>query len=186
MFVIEVDINNALLLKSLFEVVQLTHVMHLAAQVGAHNAMENPGLYVHSNIAGLVNIFEICKAAIEFHVFILWASLSSVYGLDTNVLCFAHAVLDKVPFLEMDPTDQPASLYAETKNAGKEIPHTYNHIYGLSITSQQFFTVYGPWHRPDMAYFSFTWDILKGKPINIYRGPNNKDLACDLITLMTL
>jgi UDP-glucuronate 4-epimerase len=80
----------------------------------------------------------------------------------------------------MDPTDQPASLYAATKKTGKEIAHTYNHIYGLSITSLQFFTVYGPWHRPDMTYFSFTWDILKGKPINIYRGPNNKDLACDL------
>jgi len=94
MFVIEVDINNALLFKSPFEVVQLTHVMHLAAQVGAHNAMENPGLYVHSNIAGLVNIFEICKAA-NPEPAILWASLSSVYRLDTNVLCFAHAVLDK-------------------------------------------------------------------------------------------
>jgi UDP-glucuronate 4-epimerase len=94
MFVIEVDINNALLLKSLFEVVQLTDVMHLAAQVGAHNAMENLGLYVHSNIAGLVNIFEICKAA-NPQPAIVWASLSSVYGLDTNVLCFAHAVLDK-------------------------------------------------------------------------------------------
>jgi UDP-glucuronate 4-epimerase len=94
MFVIEVDINNALLLKSLFEVVKITHVMHLAAQVGAHNAMENPGSYVHSNIAGLVNIFEICKAA-NPQPAIVWASLSSVYGLDTNVLCFAHAVLDK-------------------------------------------------------------------------------------------
>ncbi|CAK9224196.1 unnamed protein product [Sphagnum troendelagicum] len=159
--------------------------MHLAAQVGVHNAMENPGLYVHSNIAGLVNIFEICKAA-NPQPAIVWASLSSVYGLDTNVLCFAHAVLDKVPFLQMDPTDQPASLYAASKKAGKEIAHTYNHIYGLSITSLQFFTAYEPWHRPDTVYFSFTWDILKGKPINIYQGPNNKDLACDLITLMTL
>jgi nucleoside-diphosphate-sugar epimerase len=94
MFVIEVDINNALLLKSLFEVVQITHVMHLAAQVGAHNPIENPGSYVHSNIAGLVNIFEICKAA-NPQPAIVWASLSSVYGLDTNVLCFVHAVLDK-------------------------------------------------------------------------------------------
>jgi UDP-glucuronate 4-epimerase len=68
----------------------------------------------------------------------------------------------------MDPTDQPASLYAATKMARKEIAHIYNHIYGLSITTLQFFTVYGPSHRLDMAYFSFTWDILKGKPINIY------------------
>ncbi len=85
----------------------------------------------------------------------------------------------QVPFSEMDRTDQPASLYAATKKAGEEIAHTYNHIYGLSITGLRFFTVYGPWGRPDMAYFSFTRDILKGKPINIYQGANNKDLARD-------
>jgi UDP-glucuronate 4-epimerase len=166
-FVIEADINNALLLKSLFEVVQITHVMHLAAQAGVRYAMENPGSYVHSNIAGLVNLFEICKAA-NPQPAIVWASSSSVYGLNT-----------KVPFSEMDRTDQPASLYAATKKAGEEIAHTYNHIYGLSITGLRFFTVYGPWGRPDMAYFSFTRDILKGKPINIYQGANNKDLARD-------
>lgn len=84
-----------------------------------------------------------------------------------------------MPFSESDRTDQPASLYAATKKAGEEIAHTYNHIYGLSITGLRFFTVYGPWGRPDMAYFSFTRDILKGKPINIYSGPGGKDLARD-------
>ncbi|CAK9256838.1 unnamed protein product [Sphagnum jensenii] len=166
-FVIDADINNAFLLKTVFELVQITHVMHLAAQAGVRYAMENPGSYVQSNIAGLVNIFEICKAA-NPQPAIVWASSSSVYGLNT-----------KVPFSELDRTDQPASLYAATKKAGEEIAHTYNHIYGLSITGLRFFTVYGPWGRPDMAYFSFTRDILKGKPINIYQGPNNKDLARD-------
>ncbi|KAK9275271.1 hypothetical protein L1049_022533 [Liquidambar formosana] len=99
---------------------------------------------------------------------IVWASSSSVYGLN-----------EKVPFSESDRTDQPASLYAATKKAGEEITHTYNHIYGLSITGLRFFTVYGPWGRPDMAYFFFTRNILQGKPITIYRGKNRVDLARD-------
>lgn len=84
-----------------------------------------------------------------------------------------------MPFSESDRTDQPASLYAATKKAGEGIAHTYNHIYGLSITRLRFFTVYGPWGRPDMAYFSFTQDILRGKAINIYTGSGGKDLARD-------
>lgn len=84
-----------------------------------------------------------------------------------------------MPFSESDRTDQPASLYAATKKAGEGIAHTYNHIYGLSITGLRFFTVYGPWGRPDMAYFSFTQDILRGKAINIYTGSGGKDLARD-------
>ncbi|CAN4096616.1 unnamed protein product [Withania somnifera] len=95
-------------------------------------------------------------------------SSSSVYGLN-----------EKVPFSESDRTDQPASLYAATKKAGEEITHTYNHIYGLSITGLRFFTVYGPWGRPDMAYFSFTRNILQGKSITVYRGKNRVDLARD-------
>ncbi|KAG0586388.1 hypothetical protein KC19_2G086800 [Ceratodon purpureus] len=102
--------------------------------------------YIHSNVAGLVNIFEVSKAA-NPQPAIVWASSSSVYGLNT-----------KVPFSESDRTDQPASLYAATKKAGEEIAHTYNHIYGLSITGSRFFT---------------------GKPINIYSGPGGKDLARD-------
>ncbi|XP_024388969.1 UDP-glucuronate 4-epimerase 1 isoform X2 [Physcomitrium patens] len=166
-FVVEGDINDKFLLESLFEVVQFTHIMHLAAQAGVRYAMQNPLSYVHSNIAGLVNIFEVCKSA-NPQPAIVWASSSSVYGLNT-----------KVPFSEADRTDQPASLYAATKKAGEEIAHTYNHIYGLSITGLRFFTVYGPWGRPDMAYFSFTRDILKGKPISVYSGPGGKDLARD-------
>ncbi|KAL7107293.1 hypothetical protein ABFS83_06G044600 [Erythranthe nasuta] len=166
-FVVEGDINDSDLLNKLFDVVAFTHVMHLAAQAGVRYAMKNPSSYVHSNIAGLVSIFETCKNA-NPQPSIVWASSSSVYGLNS-----------KVPFSETDKTDQPASLYAATKKAGEEIAHTYNHIYGLSITGLRFFTVYGPWGRPDMAYFFFTKDILKGKPITIFEGPNHGSVARD-------
>ncbi|KAJ7949616.1 UDP-glucuronate 4-epimerase 4 [Quillaja saponaria] len=166
-FVVEGDINNAVLMGKLFELVRFTHVMHLAAQAGVRYAMENPSSYVHSNIAGLVNVFEVCKSA-NPQPAIVWASSSSVYGLNR-----------KVPFSEKDRTDQPASLYAATKKAGEEIAHTYNHIYGLSITGLRFFTVYGPWGRPDMAYFFFTKDILKGKTIPIFEGPKHSSVARD-------
>ncbi|CAN1228535.1 UDP-glucuronate 4-epimerase 1 [Linum grandiflorum] len=166
-YVVAGDVNDGKLLSKLFDVVAFTHVMHLAAQAGVRYAMENPNSYVHSNIAGLVTLLEICKSA-DPQPAIVWASSSSVYGLN-----------EKVPFSESDQTDQPASLYAATKKAGEEITHTYNHIYGLSITGLRFFTVYGPWGRPDMAYFSFTRNILQGKPITVYRGKNRVDLARD-------
>ncbi|KAK4802328.1 hypothetical protein SAY86_000531 [Trapa natans] len=166
-FVVEGDINDEALLRKLFEVVPFTHVMHLAAQAGVRNAMENPGSYVHSNIAGFVNLLEVCKS-VSPQPSIVWASSSSVYGLNT-----------KVPFSEKDRTDQPASLYAATKKAGEEIAHTYNHIYGLSLTGLRFFTVYGPWGRPDMAYFFFTRDILKGKAIPIFEAANGGTVARD-------
>ncbi|XP_057798390.1 UDP-glucuronate 4-epimerase 3-like [Salvia miltiorrhiza] len=166
-FVVEGDINDGALLNKLFDIVAFTHVMHLAAQAGVRYAMLNPSSYVHSNIAGLVSVFEACKSA-NPQPSIVWASSSSVYGLNS-----------KVPFAEKDQTDKPASLYAATKKAGEEIAHTYNHIYGLSITGLRFFTVYGPWGRPDMAYFFFTKDILKGKPISIFQGPHHQSVARD-------
>lgn len=165
--VIEGDINDQKLLHKIFDLVSFTHVMHLAAQAGVRYAMKNPSSYVHSNIAGLVSIFEACKTA-NPQPAIVWASSSSVYGLNSGV-----------PFSENDRTDRPASLYAATKKAGEEIAHTYNHIHGLSITGLRFFTVYGPWGRPDMAYFFFTKDILKGKTIQIFEGPGHKSVARD-------
>ncbi|XP_042971711.1 UDP-glucuronate 4-epimerase 3-like [Carya illinoinensis] len=108
-FIVEGDINDSTLLSKLFEVVAFTHVMHLAAQAGVRYAMENPGSYVHSNIAGLVSLLEVCKS-VNPQPAIVWVSSSSVYGLNT-----------KVPFSERDRTDQPASLYAVTKKAGEEI-----------------------------------------------------------------
>ncbi|KAL3535260.1 hypothetical protein ACH5RR_003721 [Cinchona calisaya] len=166
-FIVEGDVNDAKLIEKLFDIVAFTHVMHLAAQAGVRYAMENPHSYVHSNIAGLVTLLEACKNA-DPQPAIVWASSSSVYGLNEDV-----------PFSESDRTDRPASLYAATKKSGEAITHTYNHIYGLSITGLRFFTVYGPWGRPDMAYFSFTKNILQGKPITVYRGKNRVDLARD-------
>lgn len=166
-FVVEGDINDSVLLNKLFDVVAFTHVMHLAAQAGVRYAMQNPRSYIDSNIAGFVNLLEACKSA-NPQPAVAWASSSSVYGLNS-----------KVPFSEKDRTDQPASLYAATKKAGEGIAHTYNHIYGLSITGLRFFTVYGPWGRPDMAYFFFTKDILKRKPITIFEGADHGTVARD-------
>ncbi|XP_002509598.2 UDP-glucuronate 4-epimerase 5 [Ricinus communis] len=166
-FVIEGDINDMGLLNKIFDTVRFTHVMHLAAQAGVRYAMQNPKSYVNSNIAGFVNLLEVCKSA-NPQPAVVWASSSSVYGLNF-----------KVPFSEKDRTDQPASLYAATKKAGEEIAHSYNHIYGLSITGLRFFTVYGPWGRPDMAYFFFTKDILKGKEIGIFQTADGRSVARD-------
>ncbi|KAL0358509.1 UNVERIFIED_CONTAM: UDP-glucuronate 4-epimerase 6 [Sesamum angustifolium] len=166
-FVVEGDINDAELLNKLFDVVPFSHILHLAAQAGVRYAMQNPLSYVSSNVAGFVNLLEVAKSA-DPQPAIVWASSSSVYGLNTQV-----------PFSEIDRTDQPASLYAATKKAGEEIAHTYNHIYGLSLTGLRFFTVYGPWGRPDMAYFFFTKDILQGKGINVYVTQEDKEVARD-------
>ncbi|KAL6970957.1 UDP-glucuronate 4-epimerase 6 [Sarracenia purpurea var. burkii] len=166
-FVVEGDLNDNVLLAKLFDIVPFTHILHLAAQAGVRYAMQNPQSYVNSNIAGFINLLEVAKSA-DPQPAIVWASSSSVYGLNTQN-----------PFSESHRTDQPASLYAATKKAGEEIAHTYNHIYGLSITGLRFFTVYGPWGRPDMAYFFFTKDILQGKPINIYETHDGKPVARD-------
>ncbi|XP_073159367.1 UDP-glucuronate 4-epimerase 3-like [Henckelia pumila] len=166
-FVVEGDINDSNLLKRLLETVEFTHVMHLAAQAGVRYGLENPTSYIHSNVAGFVAILEACKSA-NPQPAIIWASSSSVYGLNS-----------KKPFAETDRTDQPASLYAATKKSGEEIAHAYNHIYGLSITGLRFFTVYGPWGRPDMAYFFFTKDILERTPITIFEGRNQETVARD-------
>lgn len=166
-FVIDADINDKSLLDKIFNVVAFTHVMHLAAQAGVRYAMQNPNSYVESNIAGFVNLLETCKSS-DPQPAIVWASSSSVYGVNK-----------KVPFSEKDRTDQPASLYAATKKAGEAIAHAYNHIYGLSITGLRFFTVYGPWGRPDMAYFFFTRDIIRGKRITVYEAPDAAGVARD-------
>ncbi|XP_059632126.1 UDP-glucuronate 4-epimerase 6 [Cornus florida] len=166
-FVVEGDLNDAELLGKLFDIVPFSHILHLAAQAGVRYAMQNPQSYVSSNIAGFINLLEVAKSA-DPQPSIVWASSSSVYGLNKQN-----------PFSELHRTDQPASLYAATKKAGEEIAHTYNHIYGLSLTGLRFFTVYGPWGRPDMAYFFFTKDILQGKSINIYQTQDDKEVARD-------
>ncbi|CAI5982319.1 unnamed protein product [Closterium sp. NIES-64] len=166
-FIVEGDVNDQRLLAKLFEIVRFTHVLHLAAQAGVRYAVHNPLAYVQSNVAGFVALLEEIKKA-DPQPAVVYASSSSVYGLNS-----------KVPFSEEDRTDRPASLYAATKKADEVLGHTYNHIYGLSITALRFFTVYGPWGRPDMAYFSFTRNIMAGKPIKIFRGPKGEELARD-------
>ncbi|CAO2211588.1 unnamed protein product [Urochloa humidicola] len=161
--VLDADINDGALLRRLLAAAPFTHVLHLAAQAGVRHAMRDPQAYVASNVAGLVSVLE---AAARGHggphryqqPAVVWASSSSVYGLNTES-----------PFSEEHRTDRPASLYAATKKAGEAIAHAYNHIYGLSITGLRFFTVYGPWGRPDMAYFSFARSIVSGEPITLFR-----------------
>ncbi|XP_062194402.1 UDP-glucuronate 4-epimerase 6-like [Phragmites australis] len=166
--VLDADINDGLLLEKLFDVAAFTHVLHLAAQAGVRYAMEAPQTYVASNVAGLVSVFEVAAKHADPQPAIVWASSSSVYGLNTDA-----------PFSEEHRTDRPASLYAATKKAGEAIAHAYNHIYGLSITGLRFFTVYGPWGRPDMAYFFFARNIVAGEPITLFRAAGGADARRD-------
>tara|TARA_B100000886_G_scaffold338647_1_gene301988 strand:- start:434 stop:1492 length:1059 start_codon:yes stop_codon:yes gene_type:complete len=138
-------------------------VVNLAAQAGVRYSLENPKAYVNSNLLGFCNILEACKKFhIKHHIF---ASSSSVYGGNK-----------KIPFKEFDNVDHPVSLYAATKKSNEVLAHSYSHIYKIPTTGLRFFTVYGPWGRPDMALFLFTKAILENKPINIF---NNGDLIRD-------
>ncbi len=131
-------------------------VVNLAAQAGVRYSLENPLAYVNSNVVGFVNLMEACIRAASLRHFV-FASSSSVYGAN-----------HKVPFSEHDSVDHPISLYAATKKSNELIAHSYSHLYGMPVTGLRFFTVYGPWGRPDMGYFKFTDAIVRGKPIEIY------------------
>ncbi len=135
--------------------------MHLAAQAGVRYSLQNPQAYLQSNIDGFLNVLEICRD--NPHIPLIYASSSSVYGLN-----------QKVPFSTKDQTDQQASLYGVTKKTNELMAHTYHHLFGISVTGLRFFTVYGPWGRPDMAYYSFTKAILEGRPIEIYNNGHMK------------
>jgi UDP-glucuronate 4-epimerase len=138
-------------------------VCNLAAQAGVRYSLENPEAYIDSNVVGFLNILECCRNYDIKHL--VYASSSSVYGLN-----------EKVPFETTDRVDQPISLYAATKKSNELMAHTYSHLFGFPSTGLRFFTVYGPWGRPDMAYFSFTETILANKAITVY---NNGKLARD-------
>lgn len=138
-------------------------VVHLAAQAGVRYSLTNPYAYLDSNLAGFLNILEGCRHNEIRHL--IYASSSSVYGMN-----------DSMPFSVHDSVDYPVSLYAATKKANELMAHSYSHLYGLPSTGLRFFTVYGPWGRPDMAYFSFTQNILSSKPIQVF---NNGDLQRD-------
>jgi len=138
-------------------------VVHLAAQAGVRYSLQNPHAYSDSNIIGFLNILEGCRHSQVPHL--VYASSSSVYGANR-----------KLPFSEHDGTDHPVSLYAATKKANELMAHTYSHLFGLPCTGLRFFTVYGPWGRPDMSLFLFTRAILEGKPIDVF---NHGDMSRD-------
>lgn len=145
---------------------RITKVVHLAAQAGVRYSLENPRAYIHSNIAGHLEILELCRAlpALEH---LVYASSSSVYGGNR-----------KVPFSESDRVDDAVSLYAATKKADELMSRTYSHLYGIPQTGLRFFTVYGPWGRPDMAYWLFTQAMLEGKPIRVFnQGDMQRDFT---------
>ena len=138
-------------------------VLHLGAQAGVRYSIDNPYMYMQSNLVGFLNILEACRNFKIEHL--VYASSSSVYGMN-----------EKVPFSTSDNVDSPVSLYAATKKSNELMAHCYTHLYGFPSTGLRFFTVYGPWGRPDMAYFSFTNSIMKGEPIKIF---NNGDMWRD-------
>ena len=151
------DITDLGALTKLFETHGFDRVFHLAAQPGVRYSMENPHAYVQSNVVGFVNILECCRHHRGKHL--VYASSSSVYGTNT-----------KVPFHESDRVDNPVSLYAATKRSNELLAHTYSHLYRLPTTGLRFFTVYGPWGRPDMAPMLFADAICSGNPIKVFNG----------------
>jgi UDP-glucuronate 4-epimerase len=159
------DIADRQAMRSLFEAGGFDAVMHLAAQAGVRYSIENPYAYVDANLAGFAHVLEGCRHARVGHL--VFASSSSVYGANT-----------RLPFTEHDNVDHPVSLYAATKKANELMAHSYAHLYGLPCTGLRFFTVYGPWGRPDMALFRFTERILAGRPIPVYnRGDMVRDFT---------
>lgn len=160
---VRMDVQDKEYLLNLFKEEKFDVVCHLAAQAGVRYSIENPTAYIESNILGFFNILECCRHYDVKHL--VYASSSSVYGLNK-----------KVPFAISDTVDQPVSLYAASKKSNELMAHTYSHLYGLRTTGLRFFTVYGPWGRPDMAMFLFTKAIINNQPIKVF---NNGDLERD-------
>jgi UDP-glucuronate 4-epimerase len=148
---------------SIFSNEKFDYVVNLAAQAGVRYSLENPHTYIESNIVGFLNVLEGCRHQQVKHL--IYASSSSVYGLNK-----------KLPFSVQDNVDHPISLYAASKKANELMAHTYSHLFGIPSTGLRFFTVYGPWGRPDMALFMFTKNILENKPINVF---NNGEMMRD-------
>ena len=160
---IKIDIENSLNLNTLCSIENFDSLCNLAGQAGVRYSIENPHVYIQSNIVGFLNILEVCRL---YNIKNLcFASSSSVYGLN-----------ESQPFKTEDKTDKPASLYAATKKANELMAHSYSHLYGINCTALRFFTVYGPFGRPDMAPMIFTKNIIKGKKINVF---NNGEMSRD-------
>lgn len=159
------DLGDRTQTAQLFEQNDFDCVVHLAAQAGVRYSLENPLAYADSNLLGFVNILEGCRHSKISHL--VFASSSSVYGKNR-----------KVPFATEDRVDYPVSLYAATKKSNELMAHAYSHLYDLPMTGLRFFTVYGPWGRPDMAYFKFVDAIAKGQPIDVYNhGEMKRDFT---------
>lgn len=160
---VKMSIEDKKGMSELFANEQFEVVCHLAAQAGVRYSLENPFAYIESNLVGFASILECCRHNHVKHL--VYASSSSVYGLN-----------EKVPFSEEDRVDYPISLYAATKKANELLAHSYSHLYGIQCTGLRFFTVYGPWGRPDMAPFLFTKGIINKEPIKVF---NNGDMLRD-------
>ena len=158
-----IDIADAVALNAIFSQQKIERVIHLAAQAGVRYSLINPHSYVQSNLVGFVNILEACRHHPVEHL--VYASSSSVYGGN-----------EKMPFSESDQVDHPVSLYAATKKSNELMAHTYSHLYQIPTTGLRFFTVYGPWGRPDMSPFLFADAILNNKPIKVF---NHGDMMRD-------
>ncbi|GFD77556.1 NAD-dependent epimerase [Tenacibaculum sp. KUL118] len=158
---VEMGVEERDKMSALFEEHKFDRVVHLAAQAGVRYSLENPNAYVDSNIVGFVNILEGCRHNKVEHL--VYASSSSVYGAN-----------ETMPFSEQHNVDHQVSLYAASKKANELMAHTYSHLYNLPTTGLRFFTVYGPWGRPDMALFKFTKAILEGKTIQVYNYGNHR------------
>ena len=157
------DIVDKPALMALFKAHRFTEVIHLAAQAGVRYSLDNPDAYAQSNLLGFLNVLEACRFYQPVHL--IYASSSSVYGANSEL-----------PYSVDNPVERPVSLYAATKRANELLASSYCHLYGLKASGLRFFTVYGPWGRPDMALFKFTQAILQGGPIDIY---NNGQMARD-------
>ena len=157
--IFDVDITDSISLKEIFHNNKIKQVINLAAQAGVRYSIENPSKYIQANIVGFGNILENCKLYKIEHL--IYASSSSVYGGN-----------QKIPFSEFDNVDHPVSLYAASKKANELMAHTYSHLFKLPTTGLRFFTVYGPWGRPDMALFLFTKNIIEGKAIEVFNHGN--------------
>ncbi len=153
----QMNITDYESLSGLFRQHRFDRVIHLAAQVGVRYSLENHQLYINSNIVGFTNILEACRHFSIPHL--VYASSSSVYGLNRHQ-----------PYSTADAVDHPVSLYAASKRSNELMAHSYSHLFGLPTTGLRFFTVYGPWGRPDMAYFSFTRKILAGQTIQLFNN----------------
>ena len=159
------DLADRAAMERLFAAFRPERVVHLAAQAGVRYAAENPHVYASSNLVGFLHVLEGCRRHGIGHL--VYASTSSVYGGNTML-----------PFSETQPTEHPLTFYAATKKANESMAHSYAHLYGIPCTGLRFFTVYGPWGRPDMAFFSFTKAIIEGRPIPVFNhGRHTRDFT---------